>query len=321
MSLLDDDELKKYLLKQNREMGRPGYDAGLGPPDMYGNQSPHTQEGWKDVIRKQLETNQFGPDLPGGLGLLDSREQAQQVLGHELVDNMGPQLQPSLKDMMDTSGPRFVQDPYANAEMNPMHSKYAGTQIPFPSQGDNELRGQINALYSQMNPNRELPPQGGSPHEGWYSGTPMAFDDPSIAGTPITAPGGPAGSVGVMDMAASPEQMRAMQEQIGGPGFWDAPRFASANEPIMDDKIRYSDRSDPNFNAPMSFHGGSPSGLLSSEVTPTNKGGKWEETPEGEDSIFRRKKKKDGMENYMAKYLMQLGDRISSNEDAGWRRN
>jgi len=70
--LLDDDELKKYLLKQNREMGRPGYDAGLGPPDMYGRRSLHKQEGWKDIIRQQLETNQFGSDLPRGLGLLAS---------------------------------------------------------------------------------------------------------------------------------------------------------------------------------------------------------------------------------------------------------
>jgi hypothetical protein len=49
----------------------------------------------------------------------------------------------------------------------------------------------------------------------------------------------------------------------------------------------------------------------------TGEGGKWE----AEDSIFRRKKKKNGMENYMAKYLMQLGNQISSDEDTGWRSN
>ena len=297
--LLDDDELKKYLLKMDREYGS-GWDQAPGPHQT-------GTGGWRDIVQDQLNADQFGPNLPRGLGLLESREQAEQVLGHELVDNTGPKLQPSFKDMMDTSGPRFMQDPYANAQMNPMHSKYAGTQIPFPYQGTNELSPQIDALYKQMNPNRLPYSNLGSPHEageGVGSGTPMAFDDPSIAGTRIII------DHPFSQRSPSPEQMRAMQEQIGGPGFWDAPRFASANEPMMDDKIRYSDRSDPNFNAPMSFHGGSPSGLLSTEVTPTNKGGKWEKKPEGGDSIFRRKRK-DGMDDYLAKYIMGLGDQIS----------
>ena len=266
--LLDDDELIKKLGWLENEYG----------PE------------WRDVIGDQLKANQFGPNLPRGLGLLESRDQAQQVLGHELVDNMGPQLQPSFKDMMDTSGPRFMQDPYANHQMMDLSHlpEYSGTSIPYP-----------------LGPPPEVPPGGafsnlGSP----YSGTPMAFDDPSIAGTPITDH--PRFNSYAGNLEPSPLQMRAMQEQIGGPGFWDAPRFAGANEPMMDDKIRYSDRSDPNFNAPMSFHGGSPSGLLSSEVTPTNKGGKWEKTPEGNDSIYRRNRRLQGY-----KGIMDLGARIT----------
>ncbi len=283
--LLDEDELRKYLLKMDREYGS-GWDQAPGPHQT-------GTGGWRDIVQDQLNADQFGPNLPRGLGLLESREQAEQVLGHELVDNTGPQLQPSFKDMMDTSGPRFMQDPYANHQMMDLSHlpEYSGTSIP----------------HSQDLP-PSIPPGNAFSHLPEYSGTPMAFDDPSIAGTRII-------DHPFSQRSPSPEQMRAMQEQIGGPGFWDAPRFAGANEPMMDDKIRYSDRSDPNFNAPMSFHGGSPSGLLSSEVTPTNKGGKWEKTPEGEDSIYRRKRK-DEMDAYLG--IMNLGKQISGGPSK-WR--
>ena len=313
--LLDDDELKKYLLKMDREYGS-GLDQAPGPHQT-------GTGGWRDIVQDQLNADQFGPNLPRGLGLLESREQAQQVLGHELVDNTG-QHNKILKNMMrsgGTGGAEYAQmpeggigggsiaglSPWQGYSTSPDDPAFAGTKIPFPYQGTNELSPQINALYSQMDPNRLPYSNLGSPHEageGVGSGTPMAFDDPSIAGTRIIDH--PRFNSYAGNLEPSPLQMRAMQEQIGGPGFWDAPRFAGANEPMMDDKIRYSDRSDPNFNAPMSFHGGSPSGLLSSEVTPTNKGGKWEKTPEGNDSIYRRNRRLQGY-----KGIMDLGARIT----------
>jgi len=86
---MDNEELRRYLQMMNKEFGQRGYSAGKGPPDMYGNQAISGEEGWSDIIRDQLRTNQFGDDLPSGLGLLSSPEDAEQVLGHRLVNNPG----------------------------------------------------------------------------------------------------------------------------------------------------------------------------------------------------------------------------------------
>jgi hypothetical protein len=302
--LLDDDELKKYLLKQNREMGRPGYDAGLGPPDMYGRRSPHKQEGWKDIIRQQLETNQFGPNLPRGLGLLESREQAQQVLGHELVDNMGPKIRPSFKDMMRTSPD--------------------GTRIPFPEQNPagNPSWEQTDALYDQGQSNyygpsgfqneiSPLPHQLEGPERGKERYGEIQYDpnqklyDPYNYGTP--------GQMGTLpqDIIPSQEEMTWGNNPLNPESVTGTAMPGGKMSGLLDHgEGQFSQAfpgSDPNEN--WRQQGGT--------TQSTGEGGKWET----EDSIFRRKKKKDGMENYMAKYLMQLGNQISSDEDTGWRSN
>jgi len=110
---MTNEELTKYLHWMNREFGQRGYSAGKGPPDMYGNQAITGEEGWSDMTRDQLRTNQFGPNLPRGLGLLSSREDAEQVLRSRLVDNPDyPHIKPgqSPKSMMSIDGvPRGPQ--------------------------------------------------------------------------------------------------------------------------------------------------------------------------------------------------------------------
>jgi len=80
--------------------------------------------------------------------------------------------------------------------------------------------------------------------------------DPTSGTTPIT-PEGPANRYDINQ--ASPEQMRAMQEQIGGPGFNSPPRFASANN----ESSRWM------VDAPMGFNGGQPPGLLDKQFSRT----------------------------------------------------
>jgi hypothetical protein len=101
---MDNEELRRYLQWMNKEYGDRGYSAGKGPPDMYGNQAISGEEGWSDIIRDQLRTNQFGDDLPSGLGLLSSPEDAEQVLGHRLVGNPGQYGPQSVTSGMRTDG-------------------------------------------------------------------------------------------------------------------------------------------------------------------------------------------------------------------------
>ena len=82
------------------------------------------------------------------------------------------------------------------------------------------------------------------------------YPDPTSGTTPITHEG-PANAYDINQ--ASPEQMRAMQEQIGGPGFNSPPRFASANN----ESSRWM------VDAPMGFNGGQPPGLLDKQFSRT----------------------------------------------------
>ena len=146
---MTDEELRKYLHWMNKEYGQRGYSAGKGPPDMYGRQTTTGKEGWSDLLRDQLKYNQYGDNMPSGMGLLDNREDIEQALGHRLVDAEAPPLKqvPLMKDMLNTSGVPYWDDP-----------ETAGTRIPFPSTGNNELRNQINALYDQGQSNYYGPP-------------------------------------------------------------------------------------------------------------------------------------------------------------------
>lgn len=107
---MTDEELRKYLQWMNKEYGQRGYSAGKGPPDMYGRQTTTGREGWSDLLRDQLKYNQYGDNMPSGMGLLDNREDIEQALGHRLVDAEAPPLKqvPLMEDMLNTSGvPRF----------------------------------------------------------------------------------------------------------------------------------------------------------------------------------------------------------------------
>ena len=279
--------------------------------DYYGSEMAAMDALYKrpSILRKRDnygDPNRFETESIPGLPATAAQQTAlfQQTYPDALLSTPGP----SLKDQMDTGGPRFVQDPYANAQMNLLPPKYAGTQIPFPYQGTNELRPQINALYSQMNPNR-LPGivHNPRPHEGLGSGTPMAFDDPRIAGTPITAPGGPAGSFGP-DYGASPLQMRAMQEQIGGPGFNSPPRFAATNHAQMGPLSSVTlGRSDPNFHAPEFTRSAKPGGLLT-ESPGSKKGSGWMSDDRMSNAQMR--------EFRLGQMLLNFGEK--TRQDEGW---
>tara|TARA_Y100000310_G_scaffold144658_1_gene143917 strand:+ start:1134 stop:2018 length:885 start_codon:yes stop_codon:yes gene_type:complete len=102
---MTNEELTKFLYFMNEEYGDRGWDAGKGPPDMYGNRAISSQEGWSDILKDQLKLNQFN-DLEN-LGLLDNREDVEQVLRSRLVDNPDfyrINFLPTAKSMMRTNG-------------------------------------------------------------------------------------------------------------------------------------------------------------------------------------------------------------------------
>ena len=163
---------------------------------------------------------------------------------------------PSQQDMWSKQArlPSSFRDPYQNAQMNPLPEQYAGTPINFDT----------------------IPSSPASPHGqdfDPFAGESIPFDHPSIAGERITDHPKFNNVAGLLE--TSPEQMRAMQEQIGGPGFWEPPRFAAANQAQMGMGLTKSDRSDPNFNAPEFTRSGTPGGITKLKKS-KKKGKGWE---------------------------------------------
>ncbi len=93
---MTNEELTKYLYFLNDEYGDRGYE-GHGPFP--------AREGWEDILKDQLKYNQF--DSPKELGLLDNREDIEQVLRSRLVDNPEyPHIKnlPTARSLMSTDG-------------------------------------------------------------------------------------------------------------------------------------------------------------------------------------------------------------------------
>jgi hypothetical protein len=149
---MTNEELRRYLQMMNREYGQRGWQDTDPVSPLAG------EEGWSDIIRDQLRTNQFGDqslnqsfaekDLPSGLGLLSNREDAEQVLRSRLVDNPDyPHIKPwqSPTDMMSRDGvPRgelgfaSVSQPEEifppNSWDSSPHSRSFGGNFPPPSE-------------------------------------------------------------------------------------------------------------------------------------------------------------------------------------------
>ena len=124
---MTNEELTKFLYSLNKEYGR-GWDAGKGPPDMYGNRAISSQEGWSDILKDQLKFNQFN-DLEN-LGLLSNREDVKQVLRSRLEDNPDYYRIKELedpKDWMRTNGvpvgPQLLSEaPFTDSSLGPAGS-------------------------------------------------------------------------------------------------------------------------------------------------------------------------------------------------------
>ena len=170
----------------------------------------------------------------------------------------------------------------------------------FPEQA--YLDAKRNEAISQM------PDMNNGPRFSGYdpaTGTQMDFNDPRIAGTRIT-PGGPANSYDIN--TTSPEQERAMQEQIGGPGFNSPPQFASVNNATARGMNQ-----DPNFNAPMGFSGGQPPGLLDEQSASPNSG---LNASAGESGWMKDKQMRDSYRNMKLASLLFDSGRKTSQEDS-----
>ena len=71
-------------------------------------------------------------------------------------------------------------------------------------------------------------------------------------------------------LEVSPEQRRAMQEHIGGPGFHSPPTFAATNHAQMGPLSSVTlGQSDPNFHAPEFTRSDKPGGLLTEQSNNT----------------------------------------------------
>ena len=99
---MTNEELTKYLYFLNDEYGDRGWE-GHGPFP--------AREGWEDILKDQLKYNQF--DVPKEFGLLDNREDIEQVLRSRLEDNPEyPHIKnlPTARSLMSTDGvPRGSQ--------------------------------------------------------------------------------------------------------------------------------------------------------------------------------------------------------------------
>ena len=134
---MTNEELTKYLHWMNKEYGDRGWEGqGQMSLDDYGSQSLSGREGWNDILKDQLKYEQFGDqspnysfaekDLPSNMGLLNSREDIEQVLRSRLVDNPDyPHIKPgqSPTSMMSTDGvPREPQLMSGPRNSGPVHA-------------------------------------------------------------------------------------------------------------------------------------------------------------------------------------------------------
>jgi hypothetical protein len=103
---MTNEELTKYLYFLNKEYGDRGWEGqGQMSLDAYGPESLSGREGWEDILKDQLKYNQY--DVHKDFGLLDNREDIEQVLRSRLEDNPDYQrinFLPTAKSMMRTNG-------------------------------------------------------------------------------------------------------------------------------------------------------------------------------------------------------------------------
>jgi len=103
---MTNEELTKFLYFLNKEYGDRGWEGqGQMSLDAYGPESLSGREGWEDILKDQLKYNQY--DVHKDFGLLDNREDIEQVLRSRLEDNPDYQrinFLPTAKSMMRTNG-------------------------------------------------------------------------------------------------------------------------------------------------------------------------------------------------------------------------
>jgi hypothetical protein len=126
---MDELELSKYMNWMEREYG----------PE------------WKDVLNDQLRTNQLGDNLPSNMGLLNSREEIDQVLGSKLVDNPEyPHIKmtPTHESMMSIDGvPRGPQ----------LMSEWGETSDPYAFHTQDSLQDYISENFPDTDTSLGLP--------------------------------------------------------------------------------------------------------------------------------------------------------------------
>jgi hypothetical protein len=126
---MDELELSKYMNWMEREYG----------PE------------WKDVLNDQLRTNQLGDNLPSNMGLLNSREEIDQVLGSKLVDNPEyPHIKmtPTHESMMSIDGvPRGPQ----------LMSEWGQTSDPYAFHTQDSLQDYISENFPDTDTSLGLP--------------------------------------------------------------------------------------------------------------------------------------------------------------------
>ena len=172
-----------------------------------------------------------------------------------------------MAQLPDQTGP----DPYMGGHMNPRSpGDYA--LVPEGGIGGGSVAGGMPTSTSSYDPSIYGPTQ--SAMGDTRVADPYAFE-PEYTGERLLPSAHEPGIASLLDV--SPEQRRAMQEQIGGPGFHSPPTFAATNHAQMGPLSSVTlGQSDPNFHAPEFTRSDKPGGLLANQSGNTGGDAGWD---------------------------------------------
>jgi len=255
-NLMMDQEYNKAL------MPVPGAYTPLGPNDMTIGPQMLQSDYMSNLAGQNALTDPMAIKYSG---VLNKTPESYMVPGVDMPNQIEQSYPPNIKDLMRTDG------------------------IPVP--GYEEMYGQVpgggigGGSVAGLSPWHGTPMGTSSYDPSIYGSTQSAMGDtrvadpsayePEYAGERLLPSAHEPGIASLLDV--SPEQRRAMQEQIGGPGFHSPPTFAATNHAQMGPLSSVTlGQSDPNFHAPEFTRSDKPGGLLTEQSSNTGDESGWD---------------------------------------------
>ena len=284
-------------IRDNNLMMEQEYNKALMPvPGAYTPLGPNDMTIGPQMLQSDYMSNLAGqnaltdPMTIKNSGVLNKTPESYMVPGVDMPNQIEQSYPPNIKDLMRTDG------------------------IPVP--GYEEMYGQVpeggigGGSVAGLSPWHGTPMGTSSYDPSIYGSTQSAMGDtrvadpyayePEYAGERLLPSAHEPGIASLLDV--SPEQRRAMQEQIGGPGFHSPPTFAATNHAQMGPLSSVTlGQSDPNFHAPEFTRSDKPGGLLTEQPSNTGDESGWDK-----DRRFAEANKK----NNMYQMLFDMGSQM-----------